>query len=92
MIEVREAKFDDIDGIRHVFQAEYGDYYPYPQYYDAEMLAKAQRLGLRVGQRGVSHRPRIHGEPSGGDPRVILRAFKELIALYRHINSDADAW
>jgi GNAT superfamily N-acetyltransferase len=40
MIEVREAKLEDIDGIRQVFQAEYGDDYAYPQYYDAEMLAK----------------------------------------------------
>ena len=38
MITVREAKLDDVDGIREVFQAEYDNLYPYPQYYDREAL------------------------------------------------------
>ncbi|MFQ5412966.1 MAG: glycosyltransferase family 2 protein [Phycisphaerae bacterium] len=52
---------------------------------DAEMLAKAVRLGYRVGQIGVHHYPRTAGTQTGANLRVILRAFKELFALYRHI-------
>ena len=40
MITVREATLDDVNGIREVFQSEYGDDYAYPQYYDANVLAR----------------------------------------------------
>ncbi len=52
---------------------------------DTEVLAKADRLGYRIRQLGVSHLPRLAGEQSGGSFRVILRAFKELFQLRRHI-------
>jgi glycosyltransferase involved in cell wall biosynthesis len=52
---------------------------------DTEMLAKARRLGLRIGQTGVHHYPRTAGAQTGANPRVILRAFRELFSLYRHI-------
>ena len=52
---------------------------------DAEMLARATRAGYRIGQVGVHHHPRSAGQSSGGDPRVILRAFRELLALRRDI-------
>lgn len=48
---------------------------------DAEVLARAKRLGCRVGQVGVHHYPRTVGEQSGANLRVILRAFKELFIL-----------
>ena len=38
MITIRPATLDDVAGIRGVFQAEYGEKYPYPQYYDIEEL------------------------------------------------------
>jgi len=40
MITVREATLADIEGIRDVFQAEYGAHYAYPQYYDTDALAR----------------------------------------------------
>lgn len=49
----------------------------------AEILARASRAGLRVGEVGVRHQPRVAGRPSGGSPRVIARAFGELLALRR---------
>ncbi|MCA9529085.1 MAG: glycosyltransferase family 2 protein [Myxococcales bacterium] len=49
----------------------------------AELLSKARRRGLRVGQVGVRHRPRVSGRSTGADPNVIGRAFGELIALMR---------
>jgi hypothetical protein len=52
---------------------------------DTEMLAKARRLGYSIGQVGVHHYPRTAGEQSGANIRVILRAFKELFKLRRHI-------
>jgi len=52
---------------------------------DTEILAKATRLGYTIGQVGVHHYPRVAGEQTGANFRVILRAFKELWALRRHI-------
>jgi len=52
---------------------------------DTEMLAKARNLGLSIGQAGVHHYPRIAGQQTGANLRVILRAFKELFQLYRKI-------
>ena len=52
---------------------------------DTEMLAKARRLGYSIGQLGVHHYPRLAGEQSGANLRVIARAFKELFKLRRHI-------
>lgn len=48
---------------------------------DAEILLKARKLGYRIGQIGVSHYPRTTGEQSGARLGVVLRAFRELIAL-----------
>lgn len=42
-----------------------------------ELLTLAARAGWRIAEVGVHHRPREAGEPTGGDPRVILRAFRE---------------
>ncbi|MEE9295268.1 MAG: glycosyltransferase family 2 protein [Phycisphaerae bacterium] len=52
---------------------------------DAEILAKAKNLGYRIGQVGVHHHPRIAGEQSGANLKVIGRAFVELFRLRRHI-------
>jgi glycosyltransferase involved in cell wall biosynthesis len=48
---------------------------------DAEVLARAKRLGYTIGQVGVHHYPRTAGEQSGANLSVILRAFKELFRL-----------
>lgn len=52
---------------------------------DAEVLARAKRLGYTIGQVGVRHYPRTAGEQTGANFRVIARAFKELFKLRRHI-------
>jgi glycosyltransferase involved in cell wall biosynthesis len=54
---------------------------------DTEILAKATRLGYRIGQVGVHHYPRTAGEQTGAKLRVVLRAFKELVRLRRYILS-----
>jgi len=48
-----------------------------------ELIAKLRAKGFRYIQKGVHHYPRTAGEQSGGSPKVILRAFKELFATYR---------
>src|SRR5690606_35074699 len=55
---------------------------------DTEMLAKARARGLSIGQTGVGHYPRLAGEQSGANIRVIARAFKELFKLYRRIKAE----
>ena len=52
---------------------------------DAEILAKATRLGYRIGQVGVHHYPRTAGTQTGAKLSVILRAFKELFKLRKDI-------
>jgi len=55
---------------------------------DTEMLAKARNLGLRIAQVGVHHYPRVAGQQTGANPKVILRAFKELFKLYGQIRAE----
>ena len=55
---------------------------------DTEMLAKARNLGLSIGQMGVHHYPRLAGEQSGANLKVILRAFKELFKLRKQIRNE----
>ena len=54
---------------------------------DTEMLAKARNLGLSIAQVGVHHYPRTAGTQTGANPKVILRAFKELMKLHGHIRA-----
>lgn len=55
---------------------------------DTEMLAKARRRGMSIAQRGVHHYPRTAGSQTGANLKVILRAFKELFKLNKHIRSE----
>lgn len=50
-----------------------------------EILARAARKGYTMTQRGVHHYPRTAGRQTGANPRVILRAFRELLKLRRRI-------
>ena len=51
---------------------------------NAEILALATRNGCCVYEVPVSHYPRKHGRQTGGNPTVILNAFRELaIFLWR---------
>jgi hypothetical protein len=54
---------------------------------NTEILARAVRKGYRITQRGVHHYPRTAGKQTGCNPRVILRAFRELWQLRRRILS-----
>src|ERR1035437_8107394 len=51
-----------------------------------EILAKANRSKLKVEQVEVSHYPRLFGDQSGGNLRVITRAVRESFVLWRELN------
>ncbi|NQU75433.1 MAG: glycosyltransferase family 2 protein [Planctomycetes bacterium] len=52
---------------------------------DAEILARATRAGYTIGEVGVSHLPRLAGTSTGGNIKVIARAFRELWQLRKDI-------
>lgn len=49
----------------------------------AEFLIRLQRQGIKFKEVAVTHLPRTAGSPTGAKPAVIMRAFKELIQMYR---------
>jgi len=52
---------------------------------NVEMWAKAYRKGMRIKEVAVTHLPRTEGAQSGGNPLVILKAFRELFRMYRRL-------
>ena len=54
--------------------------------FSAEFLARAKRAGFRIVELPVTHYPRTAGRPTGGNVRVIVRAFRDLIWLRLHIH------
>jgi glycosyltransferase involved in cell wall biosynthesis len=52
---------------------------------NVEMFARARKVGARVTEVGVHHYPREMGQPTGGNPAVIVRAFKEMLELWRDL-------
>jgi hypothetical protein len=47
---------------------------------------KCLAKGARIEERGVHHLPRVAGEQSGANPRVVARAFRELAKLWRSLH------
>lgn len=52
-----------------------------------EIFSILTKAKARIKQVGVHHYPRLAGVQSGGSPKVVLRAFKELMLLYRRLRS-----
>jgi glycosyltransferase involved in cell wall biosynthesis len=50
---------------------------------NTELLVKARQRGARIVEVAVEHYPRESGKQTGANPRVVLRAFSELIAFRR---------
>jgi glycosyltransferase involved in cell wall biosynthesis len=57
--------------------------------FSAEFLVRARANGFRVVEVPVTHLPRVAGQATGAKPKVILRAFKELIAFRRAFRAPA---
>lgn len=53
-----------------------------------ELLVRLVRSGCAIREVGVRHRPRIAGTQTGANPRVILRAFRELLAFRRKLTRE----
>lgn len=51
-----------------------------------EILTKAKKAGFKIVEQEVSHFPRIYGNQSGGNLRVVIRAIKESLLLWKEIN------
>jgi hypothetical protein len=51
-------------------------------------MARSLRKGYSIVQRGVHHYPRTAGKATGAKLSVIIRAFKELLALRKQILKD----
>ena len=55
---------------------------------NAELYGRSVRRGFGIREVGVHHYPRTAGRQTGGNARVVLRAFKELLKLRRRILND----
>ena len=50
-------------------------------FFSAEMLITLRRAGVRMREVGVPHYPRSAGKAKGQQPKVILRAIRDLLRL-----------
>jgi glycosyltransferase involved in cell wall biosynthesis len=53
-----------------------------------ELMARVAGRNAKVKEVDVHHLPRMTGEQSGANLKVVARAFKELIALYRELRDE----
>jgi glycosyltransferase involved in cell wall biosynthesis len=53
-----------------------------------ELMARVAGRHAKVKEVDVQHLPRLTGEQSGANFKVVARAFKELIALYRELRDE----
>jgi glycosyltransferase involved in cell wall biosynthesis len=56
-----------------------------------ELMARMAGRGARLAEVDVRHLPRQSGQQSGASLRVIMRAFRELMVLYRDLKSEGSA-
>jgi glycosyltransferase involved in cell wall biosynthesis len=54
---------------------------------NTEVLVRARAAGFRIREVPVSHFPREAGSATGANPRVIVRAFSELVRLRGELES-----
>jgi glycosyltransferase involved in cell wall biosynthesis len=53
----------------------------------SEFIIKTKAAGFRIKQLPVIHYPRLFGEQTGGNWRVIMRAAKESFKLYKELHN-----
>lgn len=51
----------------------------------SELLIKAQKAGYKIAQVPVSHYPRQKGNPTGANPKVIFKAFYDIVSLWKEL-------
>jgi glycosyltransferase involved in cell wall biosynthesis len=52
-----------------------------------ELMVKVAARGAKIGEADVGHLPRLAGEQSGANLKVIMRAFAELFRLYGELRT-----
>jgi glycosyltransferase involved in cell wall biosynthesis len=52
-----------------------------------ELMARLAGRNARICEVDVTHLPRVAGEQTGNSPRVVLRAFRDMFALYRELKA-----
>jgi len=57
---------------------------------NTEILAQATSLGMSIREVEVNHFPRRYGKPSGANLGVIIKAFRELMRLWRQLRNVTD--
>lgn len=53
---------------------------------NTELMVKLGRRGASVVEVGVHHRPRLAGKARGASPRVIAKAFREVLGMRRRLS------
>lgn len=79
------GKVRDIDCAFKLFKRRVVDDYEFKAsgaMISTELLAQSKKIGYTFKEQGVHHYPRTAGVQTGANIKVILRAFKELFALY----------
>ncbi len=52
----------------------------------SEFLIKAKKAGFKIVEIGVHHYPRVEGQATGRNIKVILKSFSDLFRLWFKIN------
>ena len=52
---------------------------------NTDILSQAMKYGFKLKEVSVSHFPRLQGKQTGANLKVIFRAFKELMRLYKKL-------
>ena len=79
--------FRDVDCAFKLFRREVFQRVPLERvrsngaFFSAEMLIALRRAGIRTREVGVPHHPRTAGKAKGQQPKVILRAIRDLLRL-----------
>ena len=55
---------------------------------DTEFLAGARARGFRIAEAPVTHLPRVAGEATGANFKVIAKAFRDLVGFRRRLRQE----
>jgi glycosyltransferase involved in cell wall biosynthesis len=55
---------------------------------DTEFLAGARARGMRIAEVPVTHRPRVAGEATGANLKVIIKAFRDLLRFRQRLSQE----
>ena len=79
--------FRDVDCAFKLFRREVFERVPLERvrsngaFFSAELLINLRRAGIRTREVGIPHYPRTAGKAKGQQPKVILRAIRDLLRL-----------